>query len=252
MGEPLHVRWLRGLFLTLVALMGLAVLGVAALAYAWNRHVAPPDVAKIARSAEVDLAARQAAGTLDARLAAAVRPAPWLSPVSTGIEDVCRTEAGAFIGAGYGPVICTRTATRVFGVDSEVARRSGEWDRALRRAGWIGAVDPNTGPSGTAKGPPPIVRYEGAAGVVLTVHWVKPPTDPTPGVPQPYRDRKTEVYRVDEPVDEAAIRQAYDRFRYLVVVAAESAYYDAEAPTPEPTETLTGCRRTDSENCPGG
>jgi hypothetical protein len=147
-------------------------------------------------------------------------------------------------------VTCTRTATRILAADDEDAGRGSAWDRALRRGGWAGH-DPAV--AGSSAGPPGRHAYTDAAtGVTLTVTWVRSPTEPVPGLdPRPYRDPETEVYRAEQPLDEAAVRAAYPRFRYLVVLSASQRYHDPTRATPTPTR-VGGCRDTDSARCPGG
>jgi hypothetical protein len=82
---------------------------------------------------------------------------------------------------------------------------------------------------------------------------MRSPTDPVAGLDRPrYRDPGTEVYRTEQPIDEAAVRTAYARFRYLLALNTSLRYHDDTRPeTPEPTE-VGGCRDTDSARCPGG
>lgn len=233
--------------LTLLAvLVGLGLAGVGALAYWWHQLGTPPDVAATARSAPVDKAAVRAAGVVDPRLPAVVGPAPWLSPVSTGFADVCRTEAGSFIGSSYSPVKCTRTATQVLAADGLGAGHSKEWDRALRGAGWIGENE--------VSDPPGQMRYVDPAGLRLTVTWLRSPADPIPPdlYQQRYCDPETEVYRAEKAVDGVATQAAYQRFRYLVVVTASLQYYDATPPSPSPPPHPPGCPGRGAYRCPGG
>lgn len=241
---------MRWVLRVLAAVVVLAVAGVAVLVYQWERHLTPPDVAATAGSAPVRQAAERAAGQLDARALEVLRPVPWLAPVSSGVEDVCQTEGGTFIGSGWGPVICSRTTWRVLGTEDADLDRRQEWDKALRADGWRDVSAPD-GPSAV---PVPRRNYRGTDGVAVAVTWVESPADLTKlAAPRPYPDSNLRVDRLYEPLDEAATRRAATRYRHLVVVTASVQYHGPDAAaSPSPTVPQHGCRRTDSENCPGG
>jgi len=72
------------------------------------------------------------------------------------------------------------------------------------------------------------------------------------GVSPRFRDRETEVYRAEKALDEAAVRAAQTRFRYLALVTTSLTYHDAAPPSPSPTARVRSCPESDVFRCPGG
>jgi site-specific recombinase XerC len=178
--------------------VGLIVLGAAVCGYGLLR---PPDVAGVARSAEVAEADGVAAALLERRLAVLQALAPWLVAQATFVEDGCGTERKPYAIGQWPPVRCSRSVTRVFGFDGDLAGRARALEQALHAAGWRRGER----------------RFCDSYGLDLLVRWRWPA--PAGG------DRIWVSRGPDAPLDVgAAVRAAQARHSYAVLITAIARY----------------------------
>ena len=205
----------------------LAVLLLAALAlgagWAVNRVTAPPDVAAVARSPEVEAAGRRAVAEVDGRIAAVAGLEPRLVPAATDVDDWCGTGYGPFVGGGYEPVACSRSVIAFYGFDGDPATAAAWYDR-VGAAGWRGGP----GPSGAAGPPPPASFSHPDGGGSVTVEWSTCPDAPDVPLRPRSEDSDTVVHRAGTYVGvDSTVREICARYGHVAAVRADREYFRA-------------------------
>ncbi|TDU01683.1 hypothetical protein EDD99_0047 [Streptomyces sp. 846.5] len=100
----------------------------------------PPDVHKIATSADAAGADQTATIQLNNTLAEVHTAIPWIATVGRSADDVCSTSDDiAFFGEKpkWSPVSCTRTTAWFGAFDANLPRQLTRINQALSKAGWM-------------------------------------------------------------------------------------------------------------------
>jgi hypothetical protein len=265
----------------LAGALGLVVVLLVLVAWAFHRNTEPPpapDVGRAAHSPAARRADRWAAATADARIARLGKRLPWLTPAGTSVTDRCTVEADSgAIGAKpqWDRARCLREVIAYFSFDGAAGQRTRELRSALAGLGWLtplpGAAagdTPTPGPTAPPvsfglwggshpAGPGGDVRIGGEAAVAerpgplrLSVSSADPRGDIPSAPPRdgPLSRSATLVWRPLSPP--AAARAAYRSHRFVLAVVFAADYGQAAfRPTPP---TLAGTPAPYSSPCYSG
>jgi hypothetical protein len=150
------------------AALGLVVVLLALVTWAFHEHTEPPaapDVKRAAHSPAARRADRWAAATVDARITRLRKRLPWLTPAGTSTTDQCTVEAGSGLLGGkpqWNRAGCLREVVAYFSFDGAAGQRTRELRSALTGLGWLTAPTGSPSPGPTA--PPASFSLWGDAG----------------------------------------------------------------------------------------
>ncbi|WP_037607764.1 hypothetical protein [Streptacidiphilus rugosus] len=242
----------------------------------------PPDVHKIATSADVAGADQTATVQLNNTLAEVHTTIPWIAAVGRSADDVCSTSDNiAFIGEKpkWSPVSCIRTTAWFGAFDGDLPQQLARINQALSKAGWMPQGTPmdqlfqidqaHAATASPTPGRPRLAYAYGSysnGGQVLNIEVTQLPGMPFSDIPQvrptatlpaetPLNGPST-FDREHQSVSIASLTQkAGGGNRYIIGVELNSRYYTAPVPStsaPAAPSQGTGYACRTGSACVGG
>lgn len=235
---------------TCVVMLALALVVFVVVDYAFQRHVAAPDIAATANSAAVVQSADRVSAVESDLLAEMAHAEPWLDQGAQAVIDSCSAVPPGFLGAAWGPVVCRRSVTAYFGFNGEFDQRVAAWEKSFASTGLtssnVGEVleayavydgKPEPGdparrytaadlPDLSAKYTPSPAAGLGGAGVGVAIGWAEDPNpNRTYDIVAPVAGPDT-VIRAMTSVDSSREQeQLFASNHFVAIVSIESQYY---------------------------
>lgn len=194
----------------------------------------PPDVAKIATSAQVTAADQLATTRMDADLAEVTAAGTGTEPGPSAVLDQCQSRRGGMWVETWSPVGCTRRVTAYFAFNGDFEHQMQTWSAALAAKGWRGENDDALAQPQAYSGQ--LCKRSGSGDpTCLHFDWTERPKtkDPLYSV----SDLGETVIRQRHDVDPAQTESAdFAGARYVAIVTMSDSYY---TPTIKPTQPST-------------